>query len=80
MKKLEKLENFKVKNEKLNTILGGGPGSALVNYIASGTPTGGGESTFPEEGGCYCFSYTSDIDLPGGGRGYYGTQRNDKPC
>ncbi|WP_439479932.1 hypothetical protein [Chryseobacterium aquaticum] len=81
IRKLEKLESFKLKNEKLDTILGGTDflASAFA-FVATGTPTGGGELSFPEESGCYCYSYTSDIDFGNGGIGYNGSQRIDKPC
>ena len=76
-KKLEKLHTFQLKSEKLSIILGG-KGAPVSSF--EGSVTGGGTHEFPEAGGCVCYSYTSDLDLPGGGRGYYGVQRTDLPC
>jgi len=79
-KNFEKLASFHLENEKLGNVLGG-KGAPVQNFISvEGTTTGGGTISFPEEGGCVCYAYTSDIDLPGGGRGYNGSHKVDDPC
>jgi hypothetical protein len=70
-KKLEKLENFKLKNEQLDTVLGG-MSMPVINF----TLTGGGE-TCTVSG--QCLAYTSDVEFPDGQKMYMG-EIVDKPC
>lgn len=78
MKNLEKLQNFQLKNKKLENILGGqaAPVQSFIS-VSAGTQTGAGE-------GCIvngqCCSYTSDVLYDNGGYVYSGVKFNDKPC
>lgn len=80
MKKLEKLASFQIQNEKLGSILGGGPYKPTNGVDPS--YTGAGETVLPSGpgGSCECVGYTSDIDFGNGAIGYNGTYRIDKPC
>jgi hypothetical protein len=74
-KTLEKLENFKLKNEKLDTVLGGFS-APIINFSV----TGGGEMCVDMPNGENgCLAYTSDVEFPDGQKMYMG-QTIDKPC
>lgn len=75
MKKLEKLENFKLENEKLDTVLGG-----LAMPVINFSVTGGGEMCVDMPGGgTGCLAYSSDVEFPNGQTMYMG-ETIDKPC
>lgn len=80
-KKLEKLENFKLQNEKLSNVLGG-KGAPVPSFSLDPTVTGGGEVELPSGpgGACVCTGYTSDLDFHNGGMGYNGTFTVPKSC
>ncbi|QQV02660.1 MULTISPECIES: hypothetical protein [Chryseobacterium] len=65
------MENFKLKNEKLETVIGGFS-APIINFNA----TGGGE-TCTSSGAC--LAYTSDVEFPDGQTMYIG-KIIDKPC
>ena len=74
-KSLEKLESFKLKTEKLNTVLGG-ISAPIINFSV----TGGGEMCIDMPGGgTGCLAYTSDVEFPDGQVMHIG-QTIDKPC
>lgn len=73
MKKLEKLQSFQLKNEKLGSILGGGP-SKPTNDV--GETTGAGETCFLGQ----CVAYNSDTRLPNGGIYFELDHVVTKPC
>ncbi|GAA4157989.1 hypothetical protein GCM10022217_18650 [Chryseobacterium ginsenosidimutans] len=74
-KMLEKLENCKLKNEKLDTVLGGFS-APIINFSV----TGGGEMCVDMPGGgTGCLAYTSDVEFPDKQTMYIG-QTIDKPC
>lgn len=69
-KKLEKLESFKLKNEKLETV-SGGFSVPVINF----TMTAGGEMCIDSG----CLSYSHDVAFPDGSVMHVGGII-DKPC
>ncbi|PWN59641.1 hypothetical protein [Chryseobacterium viscerum] len=81
-KSLQKLGIFQLQNEKLSTVLGGGPTLPSFALGVEPTVTGGGEVELPSGpgGACVCTGYTSDLDFHNGGMGYNGTYQINKSC
>ena len=70
LEKLEKLDVFKIENEKLLNVKGG-------FLAAPGDKTGGGQFSiqdYPSPGKCSTYSYSSDLDLGDGDYKEYGVK------
>lgn len=81
MKKLEKLEIFKLQNEKLNNIFGGKGGPASPTFGIEGNPTGAGSVPVDIGGQCVCMSYSGDCSSANGGIVYYNPKTIEgEPC
>lgn len=83
MKKLEKIDKFQIKNQKLQNVLGGegGPAQSFLS-IDSGQVTGAGEycQDINGDGKSECIAYTSDMYFGNGLTGYSGGQVVNKSC
>ncbi|MCA6065994.1 hypothetical protein JI747_002320 [Chryseobacterium sp. RG1] len=77
-KKFEKLESFKLKNEKLETILGGEGAPVKSFYSFDVQATGAGETCELASG--QCLSYSSDILNGPDDYVYFNVNAVDKPC